>query len=245
MLASADGNLIGFLFLKAGVSQGEMKEFFADKTQNILRLQQTTVAGYSNAWSFDFRDTKAGVIGTGRAVLGAGSTAALVLVMAKQGAPAALGGAAESWIRALRFAGAGTPQTGSQPAATTQPAPATPGAASPPSANPFSGRHIQGVRSYSGGDLFEMTTLSLDLCGDGSYSSIVKRESSSVSGTLSPSQNTTRESGTWSISGAAPEWTITLRNAQGAASAVPVRGANGTVRFGNMAAQVSPAANCR
>ena len=67
-LASADGNLIGFLF-KARVSDSEMKAFFADKTGGILRLEQMPVAGYSQGWVFDFRDAGTGVQGTGRAVL--------------------------------------------------------------------------------------------------------------------------------------------------------------------------------
>ena len=233
MLANADGKLMGFLFLKTGVSPGEMKEFFADKTEGILRLEQATVAGYSNAWSFDFRDTEAGVIGTGRAVLGAGSTAALVLVMAKQGTPATLGSAAENWIRALRFASAERPQTGAQPPAGT------------PAANPFSGRQLRAVKTYRGGDFFQMTTINLNLCGDGTYSAIVKKESSSVSGLLGPSQNTTRETGTWSLAGAAPEWMMTLRTSEGASNQVALRNAPG-LRFGDMPAELlQAAANCR
>src|SRR5262249_22142874 len=117
VLTSMDGNLIGLLFLKAEVSESEMKGFFADKTEGILRLEHTPVAGYANGWSFDFRDTDEGMQGTGRAVLSTSSAAALVMVMGKGVPPASLAGPAETWIRALRFTAKAKPQDGRQPQA--------------------------------------------------------------------------------------------------------------------------------
>jgi len=244
-LASADGNLIGFLFLKAGVSDSEMKAFFADKTGGILRLEQMPVAGYNNGWVFDFRDAGAGVQGTGRAVLSASSTAALVIVMAKAISPALLAAPAETWIRALRFAGGAKPVDAAKSQAKAPTVkPAQSNAPIGPSPNPFSGRQIHAVKSYRGGDYFELTTISLDLCGDGTYSAIMKKESSSTSGTVGPSQKTTRETGSWSISGAAPQWALTLRTSEGQSNSVPIRTAGG-LRFGDMPAELLQTINCR
>jgi len=244
-LASADGNLVGFLFFKAGVSDREMKTFFADKTGGILRLEQMPVAGYNNAWVFDFRDAGAGVQGTGRAVLSPSSTAALVIVMARAIQPALLAAPAEAWIRALRFAGGAKPADAPQPQAKAMPPKPTPSnAPAAPSPNPFSGRQIHAVKSYRGGDYSEFTTISLDLCGDGTYSAIIKKESSSTSGTIGPSQKTTRETGSWSISGAAPQWALMLRTSEGLSSSVPIRNAGG-LKFGDMPAELLQTANCR
>ena len=244
-LSSTDGNSAGFLFLKAGTSQSEMKSFFADKTGGIVRMEQTAVAGYNTGWSFDFVNAGAGVQGTGRAVLSPSSTAALVIVIARTIPPASLGGPAETWIRALRFAGAEKPpDTGPSQAAPlpAKPAPSNPLPAS--SANPFSGRQIHAVKSYRGGDYFELTTISLDLCGDGTYSALIKNDKSSTSGILGPSQKTDRETGNWSISGTAPQWALTLRTSQGLSSSVPIR-TSGGLKFGDMPAELLQTVNCR
>lgn len=243
-LASADGNLLGFLFLKARVSDSEMNTFFADKTGGILRLEQMPVAGYNKGWVFDFRDAGAGVQGTGRAVLSTSSTAGLVIVMAKTIPPALLAAPAEAWIRALRFTGGAKPadavQSQANPPAVKH---AQSNAPAVPSSNPFSGRQIHGVKSYRGGDYFELTTISLDLCGDGTYSAIIKKESSSTSGTLGPSQKTDHEAGTWSISGATPQWALTLRTSEGLSNSVPIR-TTGGLRFGDMPAELLQTMNC-
>ena len=244
-LASADGNLIGFLFFKARVSDSEMKAFFADKTGGILRLEQMPVAGYTQGWVFDFSNAAAGVQGTGRAVLSTSSTAALVIVMAKTIQPALLAAPAEAWIRALRFAGGAKPLDAAQSQAKAPPVKTAPtNTPAVPSPNPFSGRQIHAVKSFRGGDYFELTTISLDLCGDGTYSASIKKESSSTSGTLGPSQKTNREIGNWSISGAAPQWTLTLRTSEGVSNSVPIR-TTGGLRYGNMPAQLLQTMNCR
>jgi hypothetical protein len=237
--------MAGYLFLKAGVSQSDMKAFFADKTGGIVRMEQTAVAGYKTGWSFDFLDASAGVQGTGRAVLSASSTAALVIVMAKTIPPASLAGPAETWIRALRFTGADKPQETGQSQAAPSPAKPAPSSSLPaPSPNPFSGRQIHAVKTYRGGDYFEQTTISLNLCGDGTYSALIKKDKSSTSGILSPSQKTDRETGNWSISGAAPQWTLTLRTSQGLSSSVPIR-TTGGLKFGDMPAELLQTVNCR
>ncbi|MEO8051561.1 MAG: hypothetical protein ABI833_14170 [Acidobacteriota bacterium] len=245
MLASAAGNVIGFLFFKAKVSDNEMKAFFADKTDGILRLEQTPVAGYNQGWVFDFRDAGVGVQGTGRAVLSTSSTAALVIVMAKTIPPESLAAPAEAWVRALRFAGGAKPVDTAQSQAKAPPVkPAQSNAPTVPAPNPFSGRQIHGVKSYRGGDYFELTTISVDLCVDGTYSAIIKKESSSTSGLLGPSQKTDHETGTWSISGAAPQWALTLRTSEGLSNSVPLRTAGG-LRFGDMPAELLQTMNCR
>jgi hypothetical protein len=243
-LASADGSLIGFLFFKTRVSDSEMKAFFADKTGGILRLEQVPMAGYTQGWVFDFRDAGAGLQGTGWAVLSTSSTAALVIVMANTIQPALLAAPAEAWIRALRFAGGAKPADAQSQAKAPPVKPAPSNVPAVPSPNPFSGRQIHAVKSYRGSDYFELTTISLDLCGDGTYSAIIKKESSSTSGTLGPSQKTNRETGNWSITGAAPQWALTLRTSEGISNSVPIRTAGG-LRYGNMPAELLQTTNCR
>lgn len=237
VLSNSDRSMIGFLFLKSGVSEDEMVGFFTEKTEGVTRLRQVTLAGYDKAWSFDFHDADLGVGGTGRAVLDRSSTAVLVLLMKEGTQTPALSGAAEQWIRTVRF---NTPQA----QAPSTPARAKPKAVAAPAASPFAGRHIHGFKSYSGGDYFESKELNLDLCADGTYSATLRTESSSVSGVLGPSRNVEHETGTWSVSGAAPQWTVTLRTSEGASTPIPVRTAGG-MKFGDMAAEMSQAAGCR
>jgi len=231
MLANSDRSVVGFLFLKSGVSESEMAGFFTEKTEGVTRLRQAPMAGYDKAWSFDFLDADLGLGGTGRAALDRSSTAVLVLLVKSAAQTAPLSGAADQWIQAVRFNAA-------------QAARPKPAKAATPAASPFSGRHIHAFKSYSGGDYFESTSIHLDLCADGTYAATVRTESSSVSGVLGPSQKTEQENGTWSVSGAAAQWTLTLRTSEGGVNSVPVRTGDG-LRFGDMPAQMSAAEGCR